>query len=195
MLDTFPKTIELTRGAGSLHLMSRADEEVVLRFAQALPPHDLMFLRRDITRPEVISAWIDKIEDGGTFSAIARQDGEMIGYGTLSLSEYSWSRHVAEIRIMVRPDRRDSGIGRILTREMFRLALSQNIEKIVARMTLDQTAARKLFQELGFHPEALLENEVKDRLGKKHDVLVMAVDIESFMAKRDAFGLGSQGLG
>jgi len=189
-LETFPKTVELNKGEATLHLMSRADKQKVIDFAQALPEHDLLFLRRDITRPEVVEAWVTKIEDGGTFSAIAEKDGEMIGYGTLSLSEYSWSLHVAELRIMVRPDCRDSGIGRILTREMFRLALLQDIEKIVARMTLDQTAARKLFQELGFRPEALLENEVKDRFGNRHDVLVMAVDLETFLARRDAFGLG-----
>lgn len=188
-METFPKKVELNKGDASLHLMTRVDEKPVLAFAQALPAHDLMFLRRDITKPEVVTAWVDKIEDGGTVSVIAEKNGEMIGYGTLSLSDYSWSRHVAELRIMVRPDCRDSGIGRILTREMFRLALVKKIEKLVARMTLDQTAARKLFQELGFRPEALLENEVKDRSGKLHDVLVMAVDVESFLAKRDAFGL------
>lgn len=190
MLETFPKTVELNKGVVSLHLMSRADEQEMVAFARALPAHDLMFLRRDITQQEVVAAWVDKIESGGTVSAIAERDGEMIGYGTLSLSDYSWSRHVAELRIMVRPDCRDTGVGRILTREMFRVALLKDIEKIVARMTLDQTAARKLFQELGFRPEALLENEVKDRQGKLHDVLVMAVDVASFLARRDVFGLG-----
>ncbi len=190
MLETFPKTVELNKGVVSLHLMSRADEQEMVAFARALPAHDLMFLRRDITQQEVVAAWVDKIESGGTVSAIAERDGEMIGYGTLSLSDYSWSQHVAELRIMVRPDSRDTGVGRILTREMFRVALLKGIEKIVARMTLDQTAARKLFQELGFRPEALLENEVKDRQGKLHDVLVMAVDVASFLARRDAFGLG-----
>ena len=189
-LEHFPKQVELNKGSVELHLMTRADEQRMLSFAQALPEHDLMFLRRDITRPEVIKAWVDKIEAGGTVTVIADQCGEMIGYGTLSFSDYSWSRHVAELRVMVRPDKRDSGAGRFLTREVFRLALANGVEKMVARMTLDQTAARKLFQELGFRPEALLEDEVKDRHGELHDVLVMAVNVQAMLAKRDAFGLG-----
>lgn len=189
-MDNFPKLVELAKGSVELHLMSRADEQRVVEFARSLPEHDLMFLRRDITRPEVVSAWAQKVEDGTTITVIAEDSGKMIGYGTISLSDYSWSRHVAELRVMVSPDFRDTGIGRVLTREVFRLALLNGVEKLVARMTLDQTGARKLFQELGFRPEALLEDEVKDRHGQLHDVLVMAVNVETFLAKRDAFGLG-----
>lgn len=189
-MESFPKQVELNKGTVELHLMTRADEQRMLAFAQALPEHDLMFLRRDITRPDVVEAWVDKIEAGGTVTVIADENGEMIGYGTLSFSDYGWSRHVAELRVMVRPDKRDTGAGRSLTREVFRLALDNGVEKIFARMTLDQTAARKLFQELGFRPEALLEDEVKDRHGELHDVLVMAVNVQAMLAKRDAFGLG-----
>ena len=57
------------------------------------------------------------------------------------------------------------GLGRLLTREAFNIALALDIQKIVARMTLDQTGARTVFEELGFRPEAVLRDEVKDRAG------------------------------
>ncbi len=57
-------------------------------------------------------------------------------------------------------------------------------------MTLDQTGARTVFEELGFRPEALLKDEViKDRAGKKHDVLFLSTEVEAFLARRDAYGL------
>jgi len=188
-LETFPKDVELRNGQASLHLMSDQDAANMLAFAQTLPAHDLMFLRRDILQPHVIESWVKKIESGKNITVIATAGGKIMGYGTLSRGEIDWSRHVAELRIMVGPDSRESGIGRVIVRELFKIALGKSIEKIYARMTLDQTGARKLFQELGFHPEALLENEVKDREGKVHDVLSMAVDVETFHARRDSYGL------
>ena len=190
-METFPKQVELRTGQTSLSLMSRNDASSMQAFASSLPAHDLMFLRRNIVKPEIIESWIKKIESGTNISIIAKTEDEIIGYGTLSLGDIDWSRHVAELRIMVAPDSRESGIGRTLVRELFRLAVKQGIEKIYARMTVDQTGARKLFQELGFRPEAMLANEVKDRDGKLHDVLSMAVDVDSFMSRRDIYGLNS----
>jgi len=188
-LDTFPKDVKLRNGQGSLHLMSAQDATDIQAFAKTLPAHDLMFLRRDILQPKVITSWVKKIEAGANTTIIATVDGAIVGYGTLSRGDIDWSRHVAELRIMVGPNCRESGIGRVIVRALFQIALDQDIEKIYARMTLDQTGARKLFQELGFRPEALLENEVKDREGKVHDVLSMAVDVETFLARRDSYGL------
>ena len=190
-METFPKQVELKTGQASLSLMSRNDASAMQAFAGTLPAHDLMFLRRDIVKPEIIESWITKIESGANVSVIAKIEDEIIGYGTLSVGDIDWSRHVAELRIMVAPDSRESGIGRTLIRELFRLAVTRGIEKIYARMTIDQTGARKLFQELGFRPEAMLVNEVKDRDGKLHDVLSMAVDVDAFLARRDTYGLNT----
>ena len=188
-METFPKEVELRNGQASLHLMSAQDATDMQVFATTLPAHDLMFLRRDILQPRVIDTWVKKIEAGANITIIATIDGAIVGYGTLSQGDIDWSRHVAELRIMVGPDSRETGIGRIVVRELFRLSLDKNIEKVYARMTLDQTGARKLFQELGFRPEALLENEVNDREGNVHDVLSMAVDVQTFLARRDSYGL------
>ena len=190
-MDTYPKEVELSNCKATLSLMSRQDGSDMQAFASSLPAHDLMFLRRDIVKPEIIESWVNKIEAGNNISVIAKIDGGIIGYGTLSLGDIDWSRHVSELRIMVAPDSRESGIGRTLVRELFRLAVERGVEKIYARMTVDQTGARKLFQELGFRPEALLIDEVKDRAGELHDVLSMAVDVDAFLARRDTYGLNT----
>lgn len=190
-MDTFPKDVNLKNCTASLSLMSDKDAAEIQAFASQLPAHDLMFLRRDIVRPEIVESWVEKIKTGKNISVLARIDGDIIGYGTISFNEIDWSSHVAEIRIMVSPDYRDAGLGRTLVRELFRLAVDRGVEKIYARMTVDQTGARKLFQELGFRPEAMLANEVKDREGVLHDVLSMAVDVDTFLARRDIYGLNN----
>ena len=73
-------------------------------------------------------------------------------------------------------------------REGFNLALALDIEKLLARMTPDQSAARVLFEELGFKPEALLKDYVKDRDGNYHDMLLKACSVPEFLAQREAYG-------
>jgi len=187
-LDTFPKQAKLKSSTATLSLMTAEDIADILEFAKNLPAHDLMFLRRDILQPEVVEAWVENIEADNAISVLARNGDQIMGYGTLSLG-VDWSSHVAELRVMVGEEHRKTGVGRTLVRELFRLAVNSDIEKIFARMTIDQNGARKLFQELGFRPEALLENEVRDRDGKLHDVLSLAVNVDAFLERRDRYGL------
>ncbi len=60
----YPRTVEIKEGAVTLELMTEAAEGEVLAFAKSLPPHDLLFLRRDITQPRVLSAWTRQLETG-----------------------------------------------------------------------------------------------------------------------------------
>ena len=188
-MDTYPKTVRLRSTETLLRPLAHGDAEEVLTFARSLPVHDLMFLRRDITKPETVEHWLEEVDRGLALVVIAEIDGRMAGYGMLSLNDLDWSRHLAELRVLVHPDFRETGLGRAMIREVFALAVNRGVEKVIARMTLDQTAARSLFQELGFRPEALHENEVKDRDGKLHDVLRMAVDVQALLARRDSYGL------
>jgi L-amino acid N-acyltransferase YncA len=123
------------------------------------------------------------------YTILAEQETLIVGYSSLFRNDFDWSRHVAEIRVLVTEPMRKSGLGRVLTREAFNVALMLGVQKIAARMTLDQTGARTVFEELGFRPEAILKDEVKDRDGKTHDILLMANEVETFLARGDAYGL------
>ncbi len=84
---------------------------------------------------------------------------------------------------------RGKGLGRFLTEQIFRLAVDRGVEKLVARMTLDQEGAIAVFETLGFRPEGLLKDHVVDRAGDKHDLLVMAHSVADFQATLDGFGV------
>ncbi len=79
--ERYPRTVEIARGDVELSLMSSADEAAILGFAQGLPMHDLLFLRRDITHPKVLAAWSAEIEGGSIVSLVAREAGSIIGCG------------------------------------------------------------------------------------------------------------------
>jgi RimJ/RimL family protein N-acetyltransferase len=101
----------------------------------------------------------------------------MIGHGTLSLNELMWMRHLGEIQLMIRPERRGGGLGSALANEVFAIAQELGLQKIVARMASEQRGAMSVFERLGFKAEALLADYVMDREGRTHDLIVMSYDI------------------
>ena len=73
--------------------------------------------------------------------------------------------------------------------QAFRLAISLDLEKIIAQMTTDQVGAIQVFESMGFKAEALLRDHVKDRDGSKHDLVILSHDVARIAAQQDAYGL------
>ena len=185
---TYPRTIPTSGGPTEIRYMGEADREAVLAFARELPPHDLLFLPRDISQPKVLGAWLREIERGAMTSLLAVRDGDLDCMGEL-FEPLSWSPHVAELRVVVLPKARGLGLGRTLSEDAFALAIPLGIEKFVAQMTADQTAAISVFETMGYRAEALLRDHVRDRDGKKHDIVMLAHDVAAFDARLAAYGL------
>jgi L-amino acid N-acyltransferase YncA len=186
---TYPHEVRIKDDSFTLRLMNPADRDAMLAFAQALPSHDLLFLRRDITRPEVVDRWLDDITRERIMTLLAEHQGTLVGYATVDRGDVSWSPHVAELRVTVASSMRRRGLGRILTLEAFRIALDRGVEKMVAQMTTDQEGAIAVFETLGFRTEALLRDHVKDREGHKLDLLILAHDVGRFLDQMEAYGL------
>ena len=193
MAERYPRTVPIDQGEAVLAAMTPADESDLLGFARRLPVHDLLFLRRDITHPKVMAAWVAELESGGIVSLVARQAGVIVGCSAVVRDELSFSPHVGELRVLVAPEVRDRGLGRLLIQESFLVALDLGIEKLVAQMTVDQQSAVGVFEELGFKPEALLKDHVRSPDGTKHDLVVLSHDVARFQAQMDAYGLSELG--
>ena len=174
----------------TLRLMDADDGDGVLAFAQGLPEHDLLFLRRDITQPDQVATWVQRIEAGVTTSLLVLDgDDDIAGYATVDRSDLPWSQHVAELRVLVGPTLRGRGVGRLLTEEAFRIALGMGVDKIIGQMTVDQHEAIAVFRSLGFQPEALLRDHVKDRAGEKHDLVILSHDVAAAQRTMAAVGV------
>jgi RimJ/RimL family protein N-acetyltransferase len=171
-----------------LRLMGRSDRDRIVNLARALPPDDLLFLRKDITDPEVVDDWVQDIERGRTVTVLAEKDDELLAYCSLWLHETFWGRHMGEIRLLVRPDYRGLTIGLQLTADVFAIAKALGVEKIIARMTTDQHRVRVALERLGFEKEAVLKGFVLDREGKPHDLIVMSAGV-GHLTDAEQFGL------
>lgn len=175
----YPKAVKLGDAAFELRLMGRADANSMVAFARALPPDDLLFLRRNITDAAAVEGWIDNIDSGAAVVVLAfATDGSLAGYASMNLNFANWMRHLGEIRLLTGTAYRGVGLGRMLANEIYAVSRSLGLRKLSAQMTLDQAGARATFERLGFRPEALLTDWVMDAKGRTRDLLVMAYDLE-----------------
>lgn len=177
--DNYPKTVTLPDGAEiEFRLMSAAERDDVLNFAQALPMEDLLFLRVDLTQPEVVDDWVQNIKNGVSTTVLAYDSEGMVGYATVHRNIAPWTRRVGELRVNVNQAYRTRGLGKRITSEIFDVARGIGVKKLMANMTSDQHGAQAAFRRLGFVPEALLADYVEDRNGTPRDLVIMSFDME-----------------
>ena len=158
-------------------LLTPDDRDAMLSFARALHEDDLLFLREDITDPEVVDAWLAEVASEETFTVLAEVGGTIVGYSSLHTDPARWTRHVGEIRINVHPDYRGTGVGGALAGEIRHVAPALDVRKLSAQMPVDQLTARVVFERLGFSYQAILPAWVMDREGAARDLVIMACDL------------------
>jgi N-acetylglutamate synthase-like GNAT family acetyltransferase len=173
--------------------MERGDADAILAFAGTIPPHDLLFLNRDIRNPTVVAAWEDQIDQGLIASVLAIHDGRVCGCTAVVRDPKSWSAHGSEIRVVTADGMRGSGLGRVLAQESLTMAEAADAAKVFVRATVDQVAALAVFQDLGFIPEALLREHVRDGQGQAHDIAVLSLDLVRQQARHLNFGFETVG--
>ena len=177
----YPSQIKLRDGhSATIRLMEPDDIDSIVEFAKDLPADDLLFLRTDITDRNMVKNWVDNIKHGHTITLLAEIDNQLAAYASVHLEQARWTRRVGEIRVMTSSRYRGAGLGRRLVAEIFDVARSLGLKKIVAQMTTEQTAARAAFEALGFQVEAMLSDWVEDRRGRARDLLIMTYDVAGF---------------
>ncbi|MFT4712451.1 MAG: L-amino acid N-acyltransferase YncA [Candidatus Azotimanducaceae bacterium] len=179
LASRYPKTITLPDGATvELRLMTAKDAAEILKFAQALPTEDLLFLRADLTQPEAVDDWVANVENGHSTSVVAYESNELVGYATVHRNNAPWTRRVGELRVNVSQAYRARSLGKSLISEIFDVARGLGMKKLMANMTADQKGAQAAFRKLGFVPEALLADYVEDRNGTSRDLVIMSHDVD-----------------
>ena len=149
-------------------------QKAVLKFANTLQPADLIFLRMDITQPQVVEEWVHNIRIGRTTTILAEEDDTVVGYANLHRSPLQWTRHMGEIRVLVGPKHRGSGIGECLFNELIHLAEDAGLERVVAHTPSNQPRVRSMLESMDFEPEALLTDWLMDRDNETHDLIIMS---------------------
>jgi len=167
--------------------------DALLGFFTDLPAGDRTFIKEDVTDPDVVRSWtgVDAggrrwvaLEDGGNDGG----DGAVLGY--LAVRRLSgWSDHVGEVRLVISPGCRGTGLGRRLARHALTHAVDDGLSKLVVEVVAEQSAAVALFSGLGFSGEALLEDHIRDRNGELRDLMVLAHHVGRTWSSMSTLGL------
>lgn len=171
----YPKTVKLADGAAVLirHLIPQ-DRAEIGGFFERVPEEDRAFLKQDLINRYEVEVWLDEIDIDRETVMVAVVEGRIVGTAALERQRHGWSRHVGAIRIVADPALRRRGLGHVLAEAIFALARNVGLKKLLAEMAADQPGPIRVFKRLGFRTEATLNDQVKDRHGRKHDLLIMA---------------------
>src|SRR5713226_2585465 len=160
--SAYPQTVTLRDGTTvAIRPLLADDREEICNFFERVPEDDRAFLKEDVIDRREVEAWLDMLDPNTETVIVAEAADRIAGTAILRRAAHGWSRHVGEIRIVADPDTRRQGLGQMLA---------------------EQKGAIRVFELLGFRKEASLRNHVRDRYGNKHDLVVMANDLETTAA-------------
>jgi ribosomal protein S18 acetylase RimI-like enzyme len=163
------------------------DSPALSHFFERIPESDRTFLKEDVGDPRVLGDWVQP----DTGRTIAVEDGQVVG-ALAVVPLVGWSSHVGEVRLVVDPDHRGRGIGRRLARQAVLDAVDMGLGKLVVEVISDQAPLIAMFRGLGFEPEALLTDHVRDRSGQTRDLIVLANSVDEQFAALNAAGVAEQ---
>ena len=171
--------------------------DALLAFFASLPDGDRTFIKEEVTDPDTVRSWATDSSPGGRWVAV--DTGGEGGDGTGEVTGYvavrplpGWSDHVGELRLVVSPARRGTGLGRELARRAVVEGVSAGLSKLVVEVVAEQGAALALFTDLGFSGEALLRDHIRDRGGELRDLMVLAHHVSDTWSQMDAVGIGEE---
>jgi RimJ/RimL family protein N-acetyltransferase len=174
----YPKTVKLTDGTDvSLQVLSKDLRQKEIKFFRGLDKEDRLFLRYDVTDIKRLDERLNNIDYNRLIPLVAVHKGAIIGDATLEQAPYGWTRHLAEIRIVVASAFQGKGLATLLAHELSNLALEKDIEQIEARVIGIQTGALKVFKKLGYKLYVKLPNYVHDLQNKTHDLIILHRDL------------------
>jgi N-acetylglutamate synthase-like GNAT family acetyltransferase len=174
----YPKTVVLRDGRTVvLRPLAHGDFDQLYAFFQTLPEEGRLFLRHNVGDAALIRHWTDQIDFEHVIPLIAEDGGRIVADGTLHIETHSWMRHMGLVRLVIAETHRNVGLGTLITRELIAIAEERGLEKLQVHLIDDDHAQVKLFQLFGFKKVAVLEDAVKDQMGKSRNLAIMINDV------------------
>jgi L-amino acid N-acyltransferase YncA len=173
-------TVELTEDGEQITIrpMQPHDEKALLEFFRRIPEEDRFYLKEDVTSPQVIKQWAERLDYSRALPLLAFKGNRIIADGTLHHRRAKARKHVGEVRVVVDPEFRNRGVGRGLMRKLVEIAKDKGVEKLAFEVVADkEEAARHTAQVLGFVPVAVLRGHVRDIDGRPHDLVIMELRV------------------
>lgn len=160
-------------------------------FFARIPGSDLTFAKEDPQVPGLLEDWLRDTR-AVRLIAIDDVDQSVVGYLAV-IPGVGLSRHVGELRLLVDPQRRRWGVGKMLARKGLAAALGRlGLRKIVVEVLAEQEPAIRMFRSLGFVAEAVLVEQLMDATGESQDLVLLAHFARDNQSRLDTLGIASE---
>lgn len=161
-----------------------ADAAAVRGLFAGLSDRDRTLMDEDMTAPGAVERWIS--DPGLRFVAV---DGDTAVGIVVIVPGVAWREHVARLRIVVDPSRRRLGIGRALARRGLVEAVGAGHTKLFVEVLADDEPTVAMFTAIGFEPEGILRDHVRDQSGAARDLLLLSHFVDDDWAAMATTGL------
>ena len=143
--------------------MEPGDAEALLKFFLRIPEEDRVYLKDDVTSPDVIKQWAERLDYTRVLPLLAILEGRIIADGTLHHRRSAARKHQGEVRMVVDPEFRNRGLGRSLIRKLVEIAADRGLESVIFEVVADrQESARRAAQLLGFENAAVFPRSLSE---------------------------------
>lgn len=162
------------------------DAGALREFFADIPDEDRTFFKEDITDAEAVAdRWI---ADQRSVCRLAFDDEAVVAFAALVLGVERMS-HVGDLRLVVASRARRRGVGRGLARRMLLEAVEHDLKKVTVDIAAGNEGAVQMFREMGFQPEALLRDHLRDPDGQLHDLVMLAHGVDEQWSAMLSVGL------
>jgi ribosomal protein S18 acetylase RimI-like enzyme len=158
-----------------------ADLTRLLAFFAQLPPAVKFHLRYDAGKDrDVGGRRLAQVDGQNHWRLVAElEDGSFVADGTMDREMFGWTRHIADMRIVVDPRFEDKGLREALSEELAREAQKAGVERLQAEVLAEHTSYIAFLENQGFKNEVMRKAYAKGVDGKLHDVVIMSNDLET----------------
>jgi RimJ/RimL family protein N-acetyltransferase len=172
----YPKTFKCRNGKAVAIRPLRADDLFpLLEFFQSLPEEERLHLRVDVTQRDLVERRMTPPPHWNVLRLVAFGGEQIVAEASIEHRTYGFCSHVGEVRIIVAPEFRRTGLAEFLCRQILAHGITENLEKIEVRLMSDQPAVIHFFEKFDFQKDGTLQGFVKDTKGKNHDLLIMSL--------------------
>ncbi|MDP2915675.1 MAG: GNAT family N-acetyltransferase [Candidatus Aminicenantes bacterium] len=183
-----PKTEILKDGAEiTIRPLTQGDLDLLAKFFLDLPPEDRKYLRIDVTNRKTVEQRLRLMDFGYHHRLVAIHGGEIIAEAALELPFEDWRQHQGEIRVIVSRPFQRRGLGMIMMREIYCLALRKDVDTVVSWMMKPQEAALAHARKMGFHDQSVLPSYVRDQDGEMQDLIILKAKIKDLLKEIEKF--------
>jgi RimJ/RimL family protein N-acetyltransferase len=161
------------------------DRDALLRFYRELPKEAQLYLKDDVTNQMILDRLIEHIHDGLALMIVARDGDKIVAETTQHFIHHGWSRHVSELRPLIRNEYKGNGIGQPMIREQIEVASEMGLDKVIVRLLQVQRERRRTLEHLGFVKEATLRDHATDLTGKRHNMIIMSCHVSELWRKME----------